>query len=272
MKRIITLTTDFGVTDEYAGIMRGVIHSHSPQVTVVDITHGIRRHDIRQAAYLIYSAHRFFKTGTIHVIVVDPGVGTKRRIVLLEAQEQFFLAPDNGILSLFLLKNMLTACHIVDCPDLYIKPVSNSFHGRDIMAPIAAHLADGMPVNQVGPQIDCDTLTLFPLPKLDIDRNRQTITGTVVDADHFGNLITNIHLDDFQCISPSCTDNHNFNLTVRNTIISGISESYAAVTAGSILAIFGSRGFLEIAINQGGALQKLGIDLNDPVTLWHHNQ
>ena len=267
MKKIITLTTDFGVTDEYAGIMRGVIHSLCPQVTVIDITHGIRRHDIRQAAYLIFSPPRFFNAGTIHVIVVDPDVGTKRRIVLLQAQEQYFLAPDNGILSLFLLKNLLTACYIVDCPDLYLKPVSHNFHGRDIMAPIAAHLADGMPVHQIGQKIDYDTLTVLALPKPAIDRGRRIITGAVVDFDHFGNLITNIHLDDFRQIHPSPTDHRQFNLTVKNTVISGISESYAAVPAGSRLALFGSRDFLEIAVNQGSALLNLGIELNDPVIL-----
>lgn len=267
MQKIITLTTDFGVTDEYAGIMKGILKSNCPDSHIIDITHGIRSHDVRQAAYILYAAHRFFKPGTIHVIVVDPGVGSKRRIILAQANDQFFLTPDNGTLSLFALKNLITACRVVECQDLFIQPVSRTFQGRDIMAPVAARLAGGMPAANVGPATACDTLTVLPLPQPTFDKNEQVLAGTIIDSDRFGNLTTNIHKDDVKEFFSSVMDKQNFCLQVANTFIHGLSESYSEVSAGSILIIIGSRDYLEIAVNQGSALNTLGVSLDDPVSL-----
>lgn len=267
MQKIITLTTDFGITDEYAGTMKGVLLSDCDNAHLVDITHGIRSHDIRQAAYVTYSAHRFFKPGTIHVVVVDPGVGTKRRIILAKANNHFFLAPDNGVLSLFSAKKLITACYSVECHELFLKPLSHTFHGRDIMAPVAAALACGMPENNVGPEIDNATLTVLPLPQPTFDSEQKKLTGAIVDFDHFGNLTTNIHLNDFNPFFPSPADMRTLCIQIRNTSIQGISQSYAAIAPGKILALFGSRDYLEIAANQESALKILGVSLDDPVTL-----
>ena len=138
MPRIITLTTDFGLTDEYVGVIKGVILTRSPDASIVDLSHQIERQNIRQAALLIKSAYRFFPPRTIHILVVDPGVGSSRKLILLQADGHFFLAPDNGVLGLFLDPEHFQTAYEVMCDQYYLSPVSATFHGRDILAPVAA--------------------------------------------------------------------------------------------------------------------------------------
>ena len=180
MNRIITLTTDFGLTDEYVGVMKGVILSRRPCARIVDLSHNIGRHDILQAAYVIYSSYRYFPESTIHIVVVDPGVGSDRRIVLVSAKNHLFLVPDNGILSLFLVNKYVDAAYEINCDHLFLKPLSNTFHGRDIFAPVAAQLAGDLRPEQVGNRIDPDKLVTLSMPEVRIDPVQGRITGTVL--------------------------------------------------------------------------------------------
>lgn len=266
MGTIITLTTDFGLSDEYVGVMKGVILAHTPDARIVDLTHNIPPQDIRFAAYIIASAHNYFPANTLHVIVVDPGVGSNRRIVLLQAKSQLFLAPDNGVLSLLLSEKRFQAAFEVTCDHLFLSPVSDTFHGRDIFAPVAAHLAAGMPPEEVGSPLACKNLTRLPLPKVHIDSTSKSLSGAVIGIDHFGNLITNIHQEDYRKL-PAVLRDKKISVEIRDTTIPGIHTSYALVLPGELLAIFGSRGYLEIACNQGNAAQHLNAVLNDTVTL-----
>lgn len=262
MSNIITLTTDFGLADEYVGVMKGVILSLAPQTQIVDLTHAIRRQDIRQAAYVMESAYKYFPAGTLHLLVVDPGVGTNRRIILVCAQNQLFLAPDNGILT-FILKGENLKIYEVTCESLYLKPVSHTFHGRDIFAPVAAALANGMKPAEAGNEIQPEEAILLKLPRAGIDTARKAITGAVAYIDHFGNLITNIHRETFLQLFPG--ENPNVLISFQNHTISGLQNSYATVAAGTLVAIFGSRGYLEISINRDNASELLDISVDDRV-------
>ncbi|MFZ5758730.1 MAG: SAM hydrolase/SAM-dependent halogenase family protein [Thermodesulfobacteriota bacterium] len=254
----ITLTTDFGLSDEYVGVMKGVILSRCPTAVIVDITHQIRPQDIRRAALLLAATHRFFPVGTIHVVVVDPGVGTSRRIVLIEVTDQFFLLPDNGACSL--LPAPQAAWEVTE-KHLFLQPVSPTFHGRDIFAPVAAALAGGLSAAHTGPAIDPAGLTRLALPTLHIEANE--LCGAVIDIDHFGNLITNIDRASAKAFSRGELDR--LTVTVGSQIIPTISLTYGSNKIGEAVALFGSRDLLEIGINRGNAAARLGIDLDSAV-------
>jgi len=265
MNSIITLTTDFGLHDEYAGIMKGVILSRAPQANVIDLTHGISPQDIRQAAYIIHSAYPYFPTGTVHVVVVDPGVGTGRKIIVVHADDHLFVAPDNGVLTMIITDNRdrLTAYEITS-EELFLKPVSQTFHGRDIMAPVAAALANGVSLCTIGRELRVDDLVIIPLPEIAIDRSSGTISGAVVHIDHFGNAMTNIPLAAMrnffktdQPFSDAVT------VKIKNHTICGLQPSYATVAPGSPVAIFGSRNYLELGVNGGNASELLDISIDD---------
>ncbi|MDD9975858.1 MAG: SAM-dependent chlorinase/fluorinase, partial [Candidatus Poribacteria bacterium] len=190
---IITLTTDFGIRDTYVGIMKGVILGINPNVQVVDLTHAIPPQDIYEAAFSIYAAHSYFPRGTIHVIVVDPGVGSDRRAIVCQTDNAFFVCPDNGVLSYLLQSTENEARPPVNAVEIqnkayYLPEVSNTFHGRDIFAPIAAHLSLGIPLEDLGPPVQ--TLVQLPIQAPELSGN--TLTGQIVKIDRFGNAITNI--------------------------------------------------------------------------------
>lgn len=259
---LITLTTDFGLADEYVGVMKGVIYSIYPTVTLVDLTHAIRPQDIRQAALLIASSFHYFPARTIHLVVVDPGVGSNRRIVLLEGKGHFFLVPDNGVAS-FLLPFVHTA-YEVNQSNLFLEPVSHTFHGRDIFAPVAAHLAAGLAAHQTGTKISVGSLKSFKTTIPTIDDS--SIAGMVIDIDHFGNIITNI---DKIALNRLCENNgkDNLHITIAGQTITGIHQTYADVPSGSSVALIGSRNFLEIGMNQGNFAKKYMVPLDSVVYL-----
>lgn len=266
MNTIITLTTDFGYVNEYVGVMKGVILARTPDARIVDLTHGIRAQAVDEAAYVLEAAYGYFPAGTIHVVVVDPGVGSARRIVLLCADGHLFLAPDNGVLTLLLAKERFESAYGVDRDDLFLKPVSNTFHGRDILAPVAAHLASGLPVAEVGPQLSSEELTRLSLPEVTIDRGKGLVRGEVVGVDGFGNLITNIH----QHTLPGRGAGHqeaNISVSVKGRTIRGIRATFDSEQPGNLLAIFGSRGYLEIAANRANAARILGAGPGDAVAI-----
>jgi S-adenosylmethionine hydrolase len=188
---IITLLTDFGLDDEYVGVMKGVILSINPAAVIVDITHRVEPQGILQAAFLIRSAWRFFPERTIHVIVVDPGVGGSREILAYESNRQVFIAPDNGVLTLLLDETAADKAVCVRNSDYFLKPVSRTFHGRDVFAPVAAHLSRGTALTELGPAQDLKKILRLKVPKAFIDA-AGAIVGSIVSIDRFGNLITNI--------------------------------------------------------------------------------
>ncbi len=257
---VITLTTDFGPGSHYSGQIKGVLSSRAPRAAVVDLCHTIRRHDIAQAAMIIESSRRFFPPAAIHIVVVDPGVGGGRQIVLLTVDDHYFIAPDNGVLSRLPLTHPQARCFIVQRPDLYLKPLSRTFHGRDIMAPAAAHLASGRRPEDFGPEISPRRLISLPLiPPPEFEEGR--LRGVILDIDSFGNIATNIKAADLAHLStPLAARLNNHKITL-------MAESYEQAAPGRPLLIINSSDALEIAVNQGRAADLLQAEIGMPVII-----
>jgi S-adenosylmethionine hydrolase len=266
MNNIITLTTDFGLQDEYVGVMKGVILARSPGITIVDLCHCIDRQNIPQAAMLIKSAFYYYPPGTIHVVVVDPGVGSDRRLLLVSAAKHLFLAPDNGVLTPLIGHAEFEAAYHITCSKYYITPVSSTFHGRDILAPVAAELAKGLPMAEVGPLLQREELVTIHIARPASNKGEQKITGEVVAIDHFGNLLTNIDEKNIYGLAGTASL-ADVKVQVRNISINGIQNAYAQEDPGNLLAIIGSRGFLEIAVNKGSAAVNLDAEIGDTVVV-----
>lgn len=242
---LIALLTDFGLSDEYVGVMKGVIYSACPSAKIIDICHAVAPQDISQAALMLQASYPYFADGTIHVVVVDPGVGTDRHILLVQAENQIFIGPDNGVLTPLLQSHNLLNCYRL------IQPAtpSNTFHGRDIMAPVAASIANGTSPAMLGEEIAAkDCVTLF-LPRA-LHHDNQ-IRGEVVAIDHFGNLITSINAKQIE------TFGEEFQIIVKTAVISSISTTYGEAPIHQPIALINSRGYLEIAVNQGNAAKNL---------------
>ena len=271
--RIITLTTDFGTTDAYVGIMKGVILGINPNVQVVDITHAVPPQDIHEAAFLIHSVHRYFPKGTVHTVVVDPGVGSDRQAIVCQTDQTFYVCPDNGILT-YLLQEIENDGrqpeHIVAIQNrAYSLPeVSQTFHGRDIFAPVAAHLSLGVPLGNIGPPVR--NIVRFPIPMLTVSDDR--LTGKIVKIDSFGNAITNISEYVLARLeSRSAEEVSNYEISVGSVRLKGLNRSYAEAEIGAPLAIIGSSGMLEIAVNCGSAEAILGLKRGDTVVIQRFN-
>jgi S-adenosylmethionine hydrolase len=262
---IITLITDFGLDDEYVGLMKGVMLSIQPSATIVDITHHIGPQDTVQAAYAVDAAYRYFPAGSVHLIIVDPGVGGQRAVIAVKTKGHVFIAPDNGVLTLVLDGGEIKACIRADNPEFFLKSISQTFHGRDIFAPVAAHIAGGISLNDIGHA--ADVAELVRLPDLKTCRSQKgEITGKIVSIDHFGNLITNIPEHQIHENRGDKSEN-NLRIRVGKHIISGLSHTYESVASGKILALIGSRGYLEIAANSGSAAKQLNVQKGDGVTV-----
>ena len=267
--RIITLTTDFGTSDTYVGIMKGVILSINPNVQIVDLTHAIPPQDIYEAAFSIYTAHSYFPKGTIHVIVVDPGVGSDRQAIVSRTDSAFFVCPDNGVLS-YLLQNIgneggqLMGSVAIQNSAYYLPEVSNTFHGRDIFAPVAAHLSLGVSLEDIGPPVQ----TLVQLPIQVPELTDGVLTGQIVKIDRFGNAITNISETAIARLKSASTGGiSTYEIRVGSVRLHRFNRAYAESGVGKPLAIIGSSGLLEIAINGGNAKEDLGIKWGDPVVI-----
>lgn len=262
MDPIITLTTDFGLLDEYAGVMKGVLLGRAPHARLVDICHSVEPGNVRQAAFLLRSAAPWFPAATIHLAVVDPGVGTGRRLLALKAGEHFFLAPDNGLLSPFFSADPDATAIYLDCPELYLRPTGTTFHGRDILAPAAAALACGTPLADLGRKAAVERLEKLSWPSLQIDPIHGTIIGSLLHLDHFGNLTTDIHQRDLAALT---NDPASIRIFYKDKHISGLSTAYGEQAPGEMLALIGSRGLLELAANRDSAARLLGAAVGDPV-------
>jgi len=248
---LITLMTDFGIEDTFVGVMKGVIAGICPEARVVDLSHAIPRFDMVQAAFRLREAYPYFPKGTIHVIVVDPGVGSDRNIVAMEANGHFFLAPDNGALCLVEEERGHNALVSVTNKEKFLSNISASFHGRDIFAPAAAHLAAGMGLSELGALLDA--LHPLDIPEIEVAQDG-TINGVVLWCDHFGNMITNIRGEFLQAERGG----RDIRVQVGRRVIEGLSGTYADAPEGRALAMIGSFGALEIAVRLGNARDVLG--------------
>jgi S-adenosyl-L-methionine hydrolase (adenosine-forming) len=261
MAPIITLTTDFGLQDEYVGVLKGVLLGRAPQASLVDLCHLVEPGDVAQAAFLLKAALPYFPAGTIHLAVVDPGVGTARRLLALRARDHLFVAPDNGLLTPFLDEDNTTTV-VLSCPQLCLQPLSSTFHGRDILAPAAAALASGADLASLGRKTAGQDLVRLAWAKLQIDPIHGTISGSVLHIDRFGNLTTDIHRRDLAGLPGEPTA---VRIVLKGTEIRGLATTYGERAAGTALALIGSRGFLEVAVNRGNAALLLGAVPGDPV-------
>jgi len=257
---IITLTTDFGLADGYVGTMKGVILGINPTATIMDISHDIAPQDVREAAYTLYAAYPYFPQGTIHVVVVDPGVGSERRAIALRTPQATFVAPDNSVLSYVVAGEKVEEIVHLTNPRYHLSPVSHSFHGHDIFAPAAAYLARGIPLAELGDPLT--EIVTFPLPRPQV-RPDGTIVGQVIHIDRFGNLITSIMSKDL-ADHPLPGEGV---IKAKGQSIRGIANNYAEGATGKLLALIGSSDHLEIAVSSGSASQTLEAGVGDEVLL-----
>jgi S-adenosyl-L-methionine hydrolase (adenosine-forming) len=251
---VITLLTDFGHRDYYVGAVKGVMLRHAPDAMLVDITHDIPPQDVLSGAFVLQLASREFPPGTIHLAVVDPGVGTERRALAVQTRGSVYVAPDNGLLSLVINSGSRVRC--VTHPALRAAAVSDTFHGRDLFAPAAAQLAAGFPFDQVGPLIH-DPVDLAPLPAT---VTPGIVTGQIIYVDGFGNLVTNIDAASVGALGPQVSVH-----LPDGTALYGLSRTYADVVHGELLALLGSAGLLEISARNGSARTILGLGRGDTV-------
>lgn len=257
MGSLITLTTDFGLKDSYVGTMKGVILGINPQATIVDLCHEIEPQNVRQAAFVLYTAYRYFPRGTIHVVVVDPGVGSERRAIALRTPMATFVAPDNGVLSYVVADEEVERVVSLTNPQYWLAEVSSTFHGRDIFAPLAAHLSLGVPLEELGEALA--EIVTFSVPQPEIGEDG-TLRGHIIHVDRFGNLITDVKQQAARLSQETIIE-------VRGHRIVGLRRTYAEAAKGEILALIGSSGHLEIAMRGGSAMRTLGMKVGDEVKI-----
>jgi S-adenosylmethionine hydrolase len=257
---IVTLLTDFGLQDEYVGVMKGVILGINRSARLVDLCHQVPPGDIVRAGWLLAWAWRYFPRGTVHVLVVDPGVGSSRKILLLEHQGHRFLAPDNGVLSFLLSGVKNPTLYSVTHRRYALAPISNTFHGRDIFAPAAGYLSKGLSPHRLGPRIRQFKRLKIPEPKA-LSSGRWV--GQVIDLDRFGNAVTNLP----GSLVTQLSKQGRPTVRVKGRSLKGALRSYDGVGGGLALAIVGSRSLLEIAVIRGSAAKRLGLKKGDRVEI-----
>jgi S-adenosylmethionine hydrolase len=255
--RIITLTTDFGTDDWFVGTMKGVIANMNPRATVVDITHAIRSGNIRAGAFALAASYKYFPKGTVHVVIVDPGVGSKRRGIAVQTERYAFVAPDNGVASFALRGEKIKSVRILENETYFLKLVGQTFHGRDVFAPVAAHLARGVPIAKLGPAVRNFVRLDWPEPKV----LSKSVEGEVIYIDRFGNAITNIPAGIVERLGGGRVD-----IFKGRKGVCAIGTHYQSVPEGQAVAVPGSSGYLEIAVNGGNASARLGLRAGDRIT------
>jgi len=273
---LITLSTDFGLADGYVGTMKGVMLGIAPDTQLVDITHQVAPQDIHEAAYILYTAYRFFPPRTVHLVVVDPGVGSGRRPIAVQLSHGVFVGPDNGVFSFVMAEERVDRVVELADPRYRLPAVSRTFHGRDIFAPAAAHLAAGVPIGDLGPTLKDPVL--LPLPQLDV--TSQTADGVVLHTDHYGNAITSVGRllwrGDVLSLAPAFRredEGHarfradEATVTVAGQELQGLHGTYADVEPRALVALVGSEGHLEIAVREGSGAERLSLQPGDPVSL-----
>ncbi len=256
---IITLTTDYGTSDHLVGVMKGVILKVNPEARIVDINHNVMPFDILDAALTIGMAYAHFPPKTIHLVVVDPGVGSQRRPILVTGDQHYYVAPDNGVLSMIYEREPKVTVRHITAEHYFLNPLSNTFHGRDIFAPVAAWLSKNWQTPSFGDEVTDFVRFTLPKPKV----AGSTIKGVVLKVDNFGNLITNLTLEDV----PQVAAGGNFKITAGSREIDKLAETYAHGAPGEVLAVIGSSGFLEISVNKGHAAKSLSMQRGAEVTV-----
>ncbi len=251
---MITLITDFGYSGFYVGSMKGVILNINPVIQIVDITHSVSPQNIEEGAYILKQAYQYFPKRTIHVVVVDPGVGSKRPIIAVSTEEYLFLAPDNRVLKY--IYDDYTEYRVVEVTnsDYFLDEVSTTFHGRDIFAPVAAHLSLGVDIMDLGKEVRNYTKpeVLKPI------REKNKVIGEIIYIDSFGNCITNIGAE-------LLGNKKDLQIKIKNVVLPEIKSIYSEVKKGEILALIGSSGSVEISVNQGNAHKQFGFKIGDKV-------
>jgi hypothetical protein len=263
MAPIITLLTDFGVESTYPAQMKGVILSRCPTATLVDMSHGVPQHDVHTAAFMLAAAAPAFPPATIHAAVVDPQVGSHRRVLALEKEGHTYLAPDNGLLTLVAHNELLcgpggppATIISVENSRFFRTEVSSTFHGRDIFAPVAAALANGTKLDELGPPVRSIVTFYLPMPKCE----KGCVAGMVLYVDPFGNIVTNVSGAALAKYVPGQVE-----VRMMGAVIHGLSRAYSDVPAGALLAYIGSAGLLEVAVNRQSAAVRLGATLGTPL-------
>lgn len=254
---VITLLTDFGLSDAFVGTMKGVILGICPEARIVDLSHGIAPQRIEEGAFVLRTAYPYFPDGTVHVAVVDPGVGGARRALIVETPGYRFVGPDNGIFAHVYMREAALRVVSVTEPRFMLPEISNTFHGRDVFAPVAAHLALGAPVSDFGTVItDYETGTVTEPVS-----HEGGITGRVLHIDRYGNIITDIG----DALFRKTTREKRFRIRLADLALDRVSASYDEAPAGASLAILDSAGLLEIAVNGGSAAEMLAVSTGDRV-------
>jgi S-adenosyl-L-methionine hydrolase (adenosine-forming) len=259
---IITLTTDFGLQDHFVGTMKGVMIDINPDVKFVDISHAVQPFDVFDGALTIAQAYSYFPTSTVHMVIVDPGVGTARRPIVASTEKHIFVAPDNGVLSLLYDREERLSVRAITADHYFLQPLSNTFHGRDIFSPIAAYLSKGVDPARMGEEVSDYVRFSSPKPK---PAGNGALRGVVLKVDRFGNLITNIAPQDLPGLFQP--DPQPFTITVGKREITQIRSAYAEGAPGEVFGILGSMGFLEIAANRSAAAKLVEAGKGTDVTI-----
>lgn len=254
---LITLITDFDLADSYVAVMKGVILSIAPDARIVDITHQIAPQNVREAAYVLGAAAPYFPPDTIHVVVVDPGVGSARRPIAVQSGQTRFVGPDNGVFTSVLAAAERTAVVHLQNPVFWRPAVSHTFHGRDIFAPVAAHLATGVPLALLGLPIDDPVLLELSQPGQSASG---VLHGEIIHVDRFGNLVSNI--------PGSWLAGREWTIHIAGQNLEGVHSSYASVATGQLVALVSSAGTLEVAVCNGNAARMLAVAVGEPINAW----
>jgi len=255
---IVTLITDFGLKDGNVGVMKGVILRYAPETQIIDLSHNIAPQNIPEAALVLYRSAPYFPKGSIHVVVVDPGVGTDRRPIAAQLGDQYYIGPDNGVITSLLeyteSKGFLTEFIHLNNPNYWLPQISDVFHGRDIFAPVAGHLAAGVEIRKLGTSISSPVRLSFPKPV----RTEYGWSGEVIHVDHFGNISSNIRREHLGDVVP-------LKVKLRDTDISHWVRTFGMRPTGDLVALYGSTGNLIISVVNGSAVERLAIELGDRV-------
>lgn len=257
---IVTLTTDFGSNDHLVGAMKGVILKVNPEIQIVDISHKVIPYDILDGALTVGQAYRFFPLKTVHIVVVDPGVGTQRRPLLVSGEHHYFVAPDNGVLSMVYEKEERLTVRHVTAEHYFLSPRSNTFHGRDIFAPVAAWLTKNGAAGSFGDEVTDFVRFSLPKPKT----ADGTVKGVILKVDNFGNAITNLAAED---VPQMLSANARFTIHAGSKPVTKFVQTYAQGEPGEVFALIGSSGFLEISMNRASAARALGLQRGAEVTV-----
>jgi S-adenosylmethionine hydrolase len=261
---VISIMTDFGLKDGNVGVMKGVIWGICPEARIADLSHTITPQNVVEASLILARSAPFFPEGTVNLVVVDPGVGTERRAMAARVGKSYFVGPDNGIITLWLEQSRATGASAqfvtLDRPEYWLAEISHVFHGRDIFAPVAAHLARGVPLAEVGTGFDNPILLALPVPS----RSQNVWTGEVIHVDHFGNIASNIRLEHIDADLPKAP---NMIVQVGPTRIDGLVQTFGERPAGSLVALVGSTGNLIVSVVNGSAAERLAIKVGDTIRL-----